>query len=49
MNLSDVWNAENQTCGLYGRISYDRKDYEASFDRIGGVEIYDGFPPSVRS
>ena len=29
------------TCGLYNETMYDRKNYEASYDRTSGVGIYD--------
>ena len=29
------------TCGLYYNSIYDRKNYDASYDRTSGVGIYD--------
>ena len=31
----------NLTCGLYYNSIYDRKNYDASYDRTSGVGIYD--------
>ena len=30
-----------ETCGLYYKTHYDRKNYDASYDRISGVANYD--------
>ena len=31
----------NPSCGLYYNSIYDRKNYDASYDRTSGVGIYD--------
>ena len=31
----------SKTCGLYYNSIYDRKNYDASYDRTSGVGIYD--------